>query len=88
MLSGTVLTSLFTAHISSAMTTLNGDESKSLLGKKVKLIAYISLDLSKTYTHVKISQLVNKMCSQQACQQVVTKLLFYQVATRLSLATC
>jgi hypothetical protein len=67
--------------------------------------------------HVKISQLVNKMCSQQACskldptekhfgdvgildkykynnnnnkacQQVVTMLLFYQVATRLSLTTC
>jgi hypothetical protein len=39
-----------------------------------------------------VSQLVNKMCSQQACgklcQQVVTMLLFYQVATRLSLATC
>jgi hypothetical protein len=43
-------------------------------------------------THVKISQLVNKMCSQQACSklvlQVVTMLLFYQVATRLSLTTC
>ena len=25
---------------------------------------------------------------QQACQQVVTMLLFYQVATRLSLTTC
>ena len=80
-----------------------------------------------TVTHVKISQLVNKMCSQQACSKLVNKLynnvvilsscykvvtrnlstrcvhnrlvasmstscitmlLFYQVATRLSLATC
>jgi hypothetical protein len=44
------------------------------------------------YTHVKISQLVNKMCSQQACSKlvnkVVTMLLFHQVATRLSLTTC
>jgi diphthamide biosynthesis methyltransferase len=28
------------------------------------------------------------MCSQQACQQVVTMLLLYQFATRLSLTTC
>jgi hypothetical protein len=46
----------------------------------------------RTRTHVKISQLVNKMCSQQACSKlvnkVVTMLLFYQVATRLSLTTC
>ena len=34
--------------------------------------------------HVKISQLVNKICSQQ----VVTMLLFYEVVTRLSLTTC
>jgi hypothetical protein len=27
-----------------------------------------------SYTHVKISQLVNKMCSQQACSNLVNKL--------------
>ena len=34
--------------------------------------------------HVKFSQFVNKMCSQQACSksdQVVTQLLFHQAAT-------
>jgi hypothetical protein len=45
-------------------------------------------------THVKSSQLVNKKCSQQACSKlvnnlyIVTMLLFYQVATRLSFTTC
>ena len=32
--------------------------------------------LTVLVTHVKISQLVNKMCLQQACQQFVTMLLF------------
>jgi hypothetical protein len=39
-------------------------------------------------TPVKISQLFNKMCSQQPCSKLLTMLLFHQVATRLSLATC
>ena len=43
-------------------------------------------------THVKISQLVNKMCSQQACnnlsQQVVAMLLFCQVVPSLLPTTC
>ena len=44
-------------------------------------------------THVKISQLVNKLCSQQACnkpscQQVVAMLLFCQVVPSLLLTTC
>jgi hypothetical protein len=43
-------------------------------------------------TKVKMSQLVNKILFAtellQACQQVVAMLLFYQVATRLSLTTC
>ena len=39
------------------------------------------------YTHVKIYQLVNKMCSQQGCsRQVVKMLLVCQIVTRLSVA--
>ena len=52
------------------------------------LCHYILCKISDSSTHIKISQLVNKMYSQQACQQVVTMLLFYQVITRLSLTTC
>ena len=35
--------------------------------------------------NVNIVQLVNKMCLSQASQHVLTMLLFYQVATRMSL---
>jgi hypothetical protein len=55
-------------------------------------LAWIGKMFSKlSKTHVKVSQLVNKMCSQQGKlvkMQVVTMLLFFQVATRLSLSTC
>ena len=33
-----------------------------------------SESLHVTFVHVKISQLVNKMCSQQACSKLVNKL--------------
>ena len=61
---------------------------------KIFLICYSKIGEKQKNLIYTRKTLVNKMCPQQACcnklecQQLVTMLLFYQVATRLSHTTC
>ena len=45
------------------------------LANEIRMVECQSLR-TRGESHLKISHLVNKLCSQQACQQVVTMLLF------------
>ena len=50
---------------------------------KISCVSCMKIVLDVACTHVKISHLVNNLCSRQACQQVVAMLLFCQVVPSL-----